>query len=248
MSFLDQKSPKEDSSNPREHKIPRKGQFVKGHKKLGGRKKGSKNRVTADLRQQTLDAAAELGGKEGIKGFVKMAGRAKSDALLAIISKLIPRAQLPMDGAIPDSGDKIETITVVGVPPGARIDPVTDEIIYPDGVRPASVPYAPFISTPEPPAVELSERNEQLEREVGALRQRNQYLEWVLDGSRPPPALPGSKPQLIVDNNGEAAAAEAPALARVYNPATGGPPPSSAPAPEYRGPVWDAHSLKRLDE
>jgi hypothetical protein len=151
-----------------------------------------------------LNGIAELGGKEGVKGFIKAVGKTRADVLLAVLSKLIPRTQLSaMEDAIESGPVEYTDVTVVGVPPGARIDPYTDEIIYPDGVRVVAAPFAPFVATPEIAELEPAARIKQLERRVAELERRNAYLERMLDPSRSQPALPGSKPQLIVDNNGE---------------------------------------------
>jgi hypothetical protein len=46
---------------------PRGKPFVKGHKKMGGRKKGTPNQLTID---DILEAAARLGGKDGLVGYL----------------------------------------------------------------------------------------------------------------------------------------------------------------------------------
>jgi hypothetical protein len=69
--------------------------YRKGHKKVGGRKKGTPNRLTAEIKETIIAAFTELGadgrGKEGLKGFIKKIGREdlKSSAMLL-------RAVLPM--------------------------------------------------------------------------------------------------------------------------------------------------------
>jgi hypothetical protein len=69
--------------------------YRKGHKKIGGRKKGTPNRLTAEIKEMIIAAFTELGangrGEEGLKGFIKKIGREdlKSSAMLL-------RAVLPM--------------------------------------------------------------------------------------------------------------------------------------------------------
>jgi hypothetical protein len=46
---------------------PRGKPFVKGHTKMGGRKKGTPNQLTID---NILDVAARLGGKEEVVGYL----------------------------------------------------------------------------------------------------------------------------------------------------------------------------------
>jgi hypothetical protein len=62
--------------------------YPKGHKKVGGRKKGTPNRLTAEIKEMIIAAFTELGadgrGEEGLKGFIKKIGREdlKSSAML----------------------------------------------------------------------------------------------------------------------------------------------------------------------
>ena len=71
------------------------GRYRKGHEKSGGRKKGTPNRLTAELKEMILLAFTELGadghGKEGLKGFIKRIGREDIKA-----SAMLLRAVLPM--------------------------------------------------------------------------------------------------------------------------------------------------------
>lgn len=45
--------------------------YQKGHKKKGGRAKGTRNKVTVDLREAWFWVFEALGGKEGWLGFVQ---------------------------------------------------------------------------------------------------------------------------------------------------------------------------------
>lgn len=55
------------------------GRFRKGHKKIGGRKKGTPNQSTSDIKEAALAAFTELGadghGKDGLQGYFKRIGR-----------------------------------------------------------------------------------------------------------------------------------------------------------------------------
>lgn len=59
----------------------RPGRFQKGHKKLGGRKRGTLNRMTSELMEEILEALAQSGedgkGKGGISGCIRRAGKDK---------------------------------------------------------------------------------------------------------------------------------------------------------------------------
>ncbi len=71
------------------------GRYRKGHKKSGGRQKGTPNRLTAQIKEMIIEAFSELGadgcGKEGLKGFIKRIGREDLKA-----SAMLLRAVLPM--------------------------------------------------------------------------------------------------------------------------------------------------------
>ena len=76
------------------------GRFQRGHKKTGGRQKGTPNVVSRDARQAIIDGLTEFGGPEGLKGFVKKVAK-KSITTAAMLL----RAVLPMDTKINVSKD-----------------------------------------------------------------------------------------------------------------------------------------------
>jgi hypothetical protein len=71
------------------------GRYHKGHKKTGGRKKGTPNRLPGEIREAIIAAFTELGadgrGKEGFKGFIKKIGLEDLKT-----SGMLVRAVLPM--------------------------------------------------------------------------------------------------------------------------------------------------------
>lgn len=105
------------------HKDPGRGangRFVPGHQRNGGRRKGKKNKLTLDIREALLAAGAELGGREGLIGFFKQAGRKDPIALAGWLADLIPRERpVKVDES---TGEPFEnphmTINVIGVAPG----------------------------------------------------------------------------------------------------------------------------------
>jgi hypothetical protein len=82
-------------SQPTRGSAPGPARYQKGHQKSGGRRKGTPNRLTTEIKETILAAFAELGadgnGKEGLKGYIKKIGR---DDLKA--GAMLLRAILPM--------------------------------------------------------------------------------------------------------------------------------------------------------
>ena len=58
------------------HASQRPGSFQKGHKKLGGRKRGTPNKITREYREALIDAANQIGsdrkGNDGVVGYLKV--------------------------------------------------------------------------------------------------------------------------------------------------------------------------------
>jgi hypothetical protein len=71
-----------------------KNRFKKGHKKLGGRQKGTPNVTTRMVQDAMLLAAEGLGedgeGKNGVVGFYTMIGRNYPPVLAQSLAKLLP--------------------------------------------------------------------------------------------------------------------------------------------------------------
>lgn len=97
------------------------GKFKPGHKRLGGRPKGKKNRFTLDIRSALLMAGEQLGadgeGAEGLTGLFKAVGRKDPKMLASWIADLVPRdAKSDEHGnAAPHSS---VALTIIGVESG----------------------------------------------------------------------------------------------------------------------------------
>ena len=104
------------------------GRFQPGHRRVTGRRKGKRNRLTLDIKQALLEAGAELGGEQGLKGLFLKAGRKdpidarelayRPDTTRATVKGSTRPAQ-PIE-------NRFLSITVVGVPSGTHLS--RDEI------------------------------------------------------------------------------------------------------------------------
>jgi hypothetical protein len=72
----------------------RPGTFQKGHRKFGGRKKGTPNVVTKDLKIAIIDAAERLGsdgkGKDGLVGYLMALAAGEPRTFGALLRALLP--------------------------------------------------------------------------------------------------------------------------------------------------------------
>lgn len=67
--------------------------FKDGHKKVGGRKKGSTNKVPAKLKEAILEAAERAGNKRGKEGAVSYLEAQADDnpvAFMGLLGKVLP--------------------------------------------------------------------------------------------------------------------------------------------------------------
>lgn len=91
----------------------RRNAFPKGNK-LGGRPKGSGNKISRDLKEGIIDAAVAVGsdgkGKEGLLGYLKMLARKHPKQYTGLLSRVMP---LQITG---DIGGFIGQVNVVSVP------------------------------------------------------------------------------------------------------------------------------------
>ena len=82
-----------DGDKPR-----RPGTFKKGHKKLGGRNKGTPNRVNRDLIQAIVQAAEQVGsdgkGKNGVDGYLQMLAGKKAAYFVGLLRQAVQK-QVP---------------------------------------------------------------------------------------------------------------------------------------------------------
>jgi hypothetical protein len=62
----------------------------KGAPKTGGRRKGTPNKLTTDLKEAILGAAEAAGGPEGMMGYLKNLAVVNSSAFAALLSKVLP--------------------------------------------------------------------------------------------------------------------------------------------------------------
>ena len=84
--------------------------FKKGHKKVGGRKKGTPNHITTDLKQAIINALDRLGGEEW---FIRL-GKRDAKSFANLIGRCIPTKLVgPDDGAIKvlHMTDKLSTMS-----------------------------------------------------------------------------------------------------------------------------------------
>ena len=77
--------------------------FEKGHERVGGRAKGSPNKVTTELKEMILGALEDAGGR----GYLMKQANANPSAFLSLIGKYIPSelhqklsGAIKVDGAI----------------------------------------------------------------------------------------------------------------------------------------------------
>src|SRR4051794_29127879 len=95
------------------------GRFMPGHQRNGGRRKGKKNKLTLDIKQAMLEAGADLGGDQGLKGLFLKAGKKDPVVLASWLANLIPKQQtIKTDEAgLPIENPHL-TVNVIGVPRG----------------------------------------------------------------------------------------------------------------------------------
>lgn len=84
------------------------GRFKRGHKKVGGRKKGTPNKSTALLKDAILMAAQRAGGgdDEGITNYLYEQADANPVAFMSLLGKVLPM-QIANDG---EDAFRIETV------------------------------------------------------------------------------------------------------------------------------------------
>src|SRR5262249_54525233 len=74
------------------------GTFRKGHKKLGGSKKGAPNRFNRDLLQVIVQTAEQVGsdgnGKDGIEDYLKMLAGEKESHFVSLLRQAVQK-QVP---------------------------------------------------------------------------------------------------------------------------------------------------------
>lgn len=77
--------------------------FDKGHEKIGGRAKGTKNKTTVLLKEAIIMAAEHEGldrhGKDGLVGFLRMLSRREPAVFGRLMEKLLPYQLTGKDGS-----------------------------------------------------------------------------------------------------------------------------------------------------
>ena len=72
----------------------RSGSFKPGHQKLGGRKKGTPNRISGDTKQLLLEVVRYVGsignGKDGVVGYYKWLAKCHPKVFLTQLARLLP--------------------------------------------------------------------------------------------------------------------------------------------------------------
>jgi hypothetical protein len=96
------------------------GRFARGRAKTGGRRKGTPNKATADIKQCFIEAAQRIGsdgrGKGGVRGFIEKTGRANPEALMLALSRFVPPPPKQEDAA-----PSISVVNIVPAPSGHYI-------------------------------------------------------------------------------------------------------------------------------
>jgi hypothetical protein len=127
----------------------RPGTFKKGHKKLGGRKKGTPNRFNKDLIQAIVQAADQVGsdgkGKDGVDGYLRMLAGEKAAYFVGLlrqaVQKQVPATEVEDEIVYPTGQDYRQALLDRGVHPTLLPPPPRD----PDEKPPA------HLTPPKPP-------------------------------------------------------------------------------------------------
>jgi hypothetical protein len=81
-------------SKPARANISGAGRYRKGHKKVGGRKKGVSNLLTREMKEAIINAAIRLGadgnGKDGLEGYLMMLGREEKKTFGMLLRAVLP--------------------------------------------------------------------------------------------------------------------------------------------------------------
>ena len=113
------------------------GRFQKGHP--GYRRKGTPNKFTKDVKQWLLEAAMNIGldgqGKNGGAGFSESVGRRNPEALLAALTKLLPKN----DEDIASTTNNIGVVNIVAVPADRYLSAEDIQKLMPPEAEPVEV-------------------------------------------------------------------------------------------------------------
>jgi hypothetical protein len=67
----------------------RPGSFEKGHKKVGGRKRGTPNVMTREYKEAVIQVASQLGGKDGLVGYLTFVALNDPKAICKLLCALL---------------------------------------------------------------------------------------------------------------------------------------------------------------
>lgn len=103
----------------------RKGAFKKGHKKLGGRKTGTPNRINSNLIEKIVQAAAQVGsdgkGKDGVDGYLQRLAGEKENHFVSlfrqVVQKQVPAGEPQNEAVYSTEQDFRQALLDRGVPP-----------------------------------------------------------------------------------------------------------------------------------
>lgn len=97
------------------------GQFEKGRKKTGGRKRGSENRVTSDVKAMVHEALHEVGGVD----YLARQAKANPKAFLALLGRTLPKEQ---------KTELIQTvrISMLGIRDGGKPEKKSSSTVQPE--------------------------------------------------------------------------------------------------------------------
>jgi hypothetical protein len=112
-------------SNEEQMRTQRPGNFRKGHKKLGGRRKGTPNRVSSNLTERIVQATEKVGsdgkGKDGIDGYFQRLADRKEGYFVSLlrpaVQKQMPAAEPENEAVYPTEQDFRQALLDRGVHP-----------------------------------------------------------------------------------------------------------------------------------
>jgi len=120
------------------------GKFVAGHARTGGRKKGSRNKNTVDIKEALLAAGEYLGREGGLTQFFIDIGKQDPKTVGGWIVDLLPRDINKVDA----NGDAAKTpamvINIVGVASGVHLSKAECEQAMRDQLPPL-LEHAPLV-------------------------------------------------------------------------------------------------------
>ena len=149
------------------------GKFIAGtgNSGKGGRKKGSKDRVS----QAMVDLATELVANRGSELFIEMADRDPAQAL-ALVAKIIPPEEMrhlfSEDRAETESKDTNVTISLVNAPSSPRLDSPVERIRHQPDPMADVISEAAYSASEEPSEAEQDQLDREAAEHQRALNER----------------------------------------------------------------------------